>query len=100
MKFQNKEISLKFDNLAMFNLCVAGLSVGDLLVTEKSNAEKFCKAWSCVLDVKFDGDTRKFMNGFSTFNAVEINDIVISALERDGVIPKESPKKKAPKKTK
>jgi hypothetical protein len=100
MKYNGKEITLKFDNLTSFNFIVGGVSVSDLLITEKSDINRFCKAWSCLLNVKFNGDARAFMNGFGErLDALAINNAVIEMLERDGVIPKEkSSAKKKPKK--
>ena len=100
MKYNEKEITLKFDNLTSFNFIVAGVSVSDLLITEKSDINRFCKAWSCLLNVKFDGDVRTFMDGFGErLDAIAINNSVIEMLERDGVIPREKASaKKKPKK--
>ena len=96
MKYNGKDYKLKFDNLATFNFAVLGLSAADLIITPNSKAERFCRAWACILDVPFDGDARAFMEGFGKFDVVGLNDEVIDALERDGVIPPaaEAPAKK------
>ena len=88
MKYNGKTIALKFDNLATFNLAVAGVNAADLLVSDKSDAERFCRAWGSMLGVKYDGDQRAFMAGFGDrLDVYALNAEVIAALERDGVIP-------------
>ena len=98
MKYAGKEYPLKFDNLAAFRLAVAGANMSELLITPKSEPAQFCRAWAALLGVPFDGDERKFFEGFGKeFNVYALNDEVLAALERDGVLePPASAKKKKP----
>ena len=94
MLYNNKQVEIKFDNLTSLRFLTGGVSIGNLLITETTDISKFCKAWSLLLGVECT-DERAFLNGFKTpLDASEINAEVISALERDGVIAKDSEAKK------
>lgn len=94
MKYKNKTISLKFDNATSFRFISEGVSISDLLVSQGANIERFCKAWSILLNEEYK-DANSFMEGFGKdFKPVELNELVISALERDGIIEPENETKK------
>lgn len=98
MIYGGKRYELRFDNLAAFKLACAGVSYGDLLIRENADAARFCKAWSALLGVEFNGDERAFLAGFGErFDVFAINSELLDALERDGVIPPD-PKADAKKK--
>lgn len=90
--FDGKPISLKFDNLAIFKMISSGLSYGDFLIGENSDADKFCKAWAGVLGVDYNGDAKAFLARFN--GLLNVNDIVIRSLEISGVIAPEKGAKK------
>jgi len=43
MRYRDKNLNIKFSNLAIFNLASAGVSIGDLLIANGADADKFCK---------------------------------------------------------
>ena len=95
MLFDGKKINVKIDNLAFFKMRIKEVSFVDLFITPKSDIERFCQAWSCVLDVDYDGNQRAFLERFGKkINDVEINGEVITALERDGYIEPDTDVKK------
>lgn len=100
MKFRNKTYPVKFDNLAMFKLAAADVNAADLLIGKNSVPARFCAAWAAMMGVEFNGDEKAFMDGFGErLDIYALNEEVLAALERDGVIPpaEDAPKKKARK---
>lgn len=94
VKFAGVDKNVVFDNYTLFCLLRAGLYFGDLLVRPESEDDKFCRAWSIVLHEEYTGDVKGFINKFGDFKQFsKLNDIVIYALERDGVISFDPPNK-------
>lgn len=100
MIYNGKKYQLRFDNLAMFKLASADVNAGDLLIGKNSSPARFCAAWAAMLGVDFGGDEKAFMDGFGApLDIYALNEEVLAALERDGVISGDdsAPKKKARK---
>lgn len=101
MRFRGKTYQIKIDNLAMFKLASADVHAGDLLIGKNSVPARFCAAWAAMLGVEFDGNEKAFLDGFGAkLDIYALNEEVLTALTRDGVIPDDdgAPKKKARKK--
>lgn len=100
VKFAGRNIAIKFDNFAIFRLAKEGLSERDLLAVKGAEEARYCQAWAVILGVEFDGDCRSFLNKFDG-GLLAANMAVIDAMERDGIVAKDtdSKKKTAGKKT-
>ena len=67
--------------------------MASLLICKGNSPENFSKAWSIILGVEFDGDTRAFFDRFKFKKSISsLNEFLISTLERDGVIEPEDKK--------
>ena len=85
--FDGKPVEIRFDNYTLFKLIKAGVSAGDLFLREGADDDKYCRAWAAVLGAEYDGDARAFVNKLGGPDVLfKLNDEVIIALERDGVI--------------
>lgn len=84
LTFDGKPVELKFDNFALFNFASKGAEMADLLIGKDADADKFCLAWAAALGVEYGGNSRAFMSRFNSLAG--INEAVIGAFSRDGII--------------
>lgn len=100
MKFDGKEIELKFTKALETRLFLNGNTPYDLspiLAHVNGGDVAFCSAWATVMGARFDGDFESFFKRFDfdiKEKAGELNALVLEAIRRDFAKPAEPSKAK------